>query len=127
VVGRGVAGKPGGVTAFGDRSPLGGAGLAGDFDPLDCGGPAAGSGAVTGDHNEAFVEVFKVFFRDIQFGPDAVRVGRDDPIIEALHLLDQARLVEIASGGEHAHGLGHLQRGDQDVALSDAYVGDVAL
>ena len=127
MVGRGVTGEPCGVAALAHGSPLRGAGFAGHFHSANGGGSAPGAGAVTGDHDETFVHRLEVGLVDVQLRPDAVGVGGDDFVVEALHLLDQAGLVEAALGRNHAHGRGHLQRSDEDVSLPDAHVGDVAL
>ena len=124
---RGVTGEPCGVAALAYGTPLRGAGFAGHFYPANGGGSAPGAGAVTGDHDETLVHRLEVGLVDVQLRPDAVGVGGDDFVVEALHLLDQAGLVEAALGRNHAHGRGHLQRSDEDVSLPDAHVGDVAL
>ena len=47
--------------------------------------------------------------------------------IDALHLLDKARLVKNAAVSHDGHGLRHLQRRDLHVALADGKVREIAI
>ena len=121
-----VSGEPGGGSLFVFWTPLCGAGLGGDFDAFDL-AAMSGAAAAFGDRDEGFLDGFEDFGIDGELVAEAVRVGGDDFVVEGLDLLDKAGLVEVAAGGEDGHGLGHLERSDENVALADAHVGDVAL
>jgi hypothetical protein len=126
IVGGEVTGKPRGGALAGFRPPLGGASFGCDLEAFDF---AAMTGAATafGHGNEGFFDRLHDFGIDGELVPKAIGVSRNHLVIEGLDLLDETGLVKIAARGEGGHGLGHLERRDQNVALADADIGDIAL
>ena len=55
-----------------------------------------------------------------------VRIRSDYFVVQALHLFHETRLMKLAGGSNHAQRLRHLQRRDQNIALTDAHVRDIA-
>lgn len=126
VIGREEAGEPSGGALTGFGAPLGSAGFGGDLEAFDF-AAVAGAAASFGHGNEGFFDGLHDFGVDGELIPEAVWVGSDDFVVESLDLFDEPGLIKISPGGESGHGLGHLQRGDEDVALPDAHIGDVPL
>ena len=54
-------------------------------------------------------------------------IGGDDFVIERLHLLHEARLIKRPAVRHDRHRLRHLQWRDQEVALADRKIRDVAV
>ena len=108
------------------RSPLRGSGLSRDVDTLGlC--LMSRSLAILGDGNQGLAERLHVLRLDLKIIADAIGIGCEHFVVDALDLLHETCLMEFPARRDDPVGLCHLERGDHNVSLADAYVGDVTL
>ena len=107
------------------RPPLGGPCFPGDFDSLHS-RLVGGSQPVACDAHKCLAKFIPHLRSHGNLIADAVGIGRDHLVVDGLDLENEARLVEEPAIGDHAHGLGHLERADEDIALPDREIRDIA-